>query len=721
MTLSKSSPRAKQRWGLLAFAVIALTLLATASLAFNAPLSTFEIDGDPSAGQQVGGGGGATVDGVDWARIAAGVGGTEALVYNAANPVVSNVNPSDNPAEPGTATFFRDNLKVDPDATTFTNGNKEDDCVEVSNGVCQTSLVAGRLTSVTPWDIVSGSVPPNKDDLFDIYTYARINGSNADVVLGAIRTNNLGDSHIDYELNKLPWEPCVDNAATLCPRRSEGDILISYEISNTTPTAVHIYRWDLPGGLNGECAGNLSGPNPTQPCPWEEFSFPASAIVSTLNSAGAIAAPPWGSRTPNGVATNTIPQFGFFETFLDFDQLGLGPSCPGFATASAKARSSTSVTSALHDLAGPFPINLNTCGKITIIKDTVPNAAQDFNYTTSSDSPAPALSPAAFDLDDDANNTLSDRQVYNNVTPGTYHVVEAPETGYVLTSLTCQVTGAGSSGAQDAIDPTKANITVANLGEVTCTYVNTLQQGAIRILKSDGKGGALAGATFSIKLDDGDGVFEGDAIDVPITGSPFLTNATGICVNTLSFADYWVTETAAPTGYQIDDTTNHKVTVDNNATCADATYVGESISFTDTPLSDIGVTFNSQAGAGVTRASIVCAVTGGSTLNAVSENGGVDSVALTANTAANPSVVTTASPHGLVTGAKVLISGSNSSPSINGISTVTVLSATTFSIPKDLSAGTAGTAGTVSAMDDTNESFTNLVPGSYTCTVFVDP
>ena len=67
---------------------------------------------------------------------------------------------------------------------------------------------------------------------------------------------------------------------------------------------------------------------------------------------------------------------------------------------------------------------------------------------------------------------------------------------------------------------------------------------------------------------------------------------------------------------------------------------------------------------------------------------------ITANTAASPSVVTTAAAHGLVTGNSVTITGSNSTPIINGTFVVTVLSATTFSIPVTVT--TAGTTGTVS-------------------------
>jgi hypothetical protein len=65
---------------------------------------------------------------------------------------------------------------------------------------------------------------------------------------------------------------------------------------------------------------------------------------------------------------------------------------------------------------------------------------------------------------------------------------------------------------------------------------------------------------------------------------------------------------------------------------------------------------------------------------------------ITANSIANPSVVTTPVAHGLVTGDVVLISGVvTSSPSINGTQTVTVLSPTTFSVLVNVTvAGTGG-------------------------------
>ncbi len=134
--------------------------------------------------------------------------------------------------------------------------------------------------------------------------------------------------------------------------------------------------------------------------------------------------------------------------------------------------------------------------------------------------------------------------------------------------------------------------------------------------------------------------------------------------------------------------------------------------------------FTSLAGANVTAASIVCADSTPATVAANSENGAADpALTITGNTAANPTVVTTSTPHGLTTGAVVNISGSNSTPSIDGSFPVTVLSPTTFSIPVNVTA--AGTAGTASPLDDTDEVFgdgvSTLKPGTYTCTIVIDP
>lgn len=68
------------------------------------------------------------------------------------------------------------------------------------------------------------------------------------------------------------------------------------------------------------------------------------------------------------------------------------------------------------------------------------------------------------------------------------------------------------------------------------------------------------------------------------------------------------------------------------------------------------------------------------------ENTNITSISI-----ANPTVITTSAPHGLNNNEQIILAGTNSTPSANGVYTVTVLSSTTFSIPVDVTiAGTAG-------------------------------
>jgi hypothetical protein len=64
---------------------------------------------------------------------------------------------------------------------------------------------------------------------------------------------------------------------------------------------------------------------------------------------------------------------------------------------------------------------------------------------------------------------------------------------------------------------------------------------------------------------------------------------------------------------------------------------------------------------------------------------------ITAVSVANPSQLTTGAAHGLTTGQVILVSGTNCTPSIAGPQTVTVVDATRFTIPVNVTVVTAGT------------------------------
>lgn len=77
---------------------------------------------------------------------------------------------------------------------------------------------------------------------------------------------------------------------------------------------------------------------------------------------------------------------------------------------------------------------------------------------------------------------------------------------------------------------------------------------------------------------------------------------------------------------------------------------------------------------------------------------------ISANTIANPTVVTTSAVHSLDTGNVVFIYNSNSTPSLNGLRTITKLSSTTFSVPVNVTvAGTDGTLFPITSISSNEE------------------
>ena len=110
---------------------------------------------------------------------------------------------------------------------------------------------------------------------------------------------------------------------------------------------------------------------------------------------------------------------------------------------------------------------------IVIVKDAVPNDAQDFAFTSD------ITGNTSFSLDDDADPTLSNTKTITNVAPGSYTVTEGSTSGWDLTNISCVDPTTNSSGVTST---GVATINVAAGETVTCTYTNT-KQGSITIIK----------------------------------------------------------------------------------------------------------------------------------------------------------------------------------------------------------------------------------------------
>jgi hypothetical protein len=141
-------------------------------------------------------------------------------------------------------------------------------------------------------------------------------------------------------------------------------------------------------------------------------------------------------------------------------------------------------------------------GSITIIKDAVPNNAQDFAYSTTG-----GLLPASFSLDDDSDNTLSNTQTYSGITSFvTYTVAETKVAAWDVSfaATPCVLTSANGGGSSAGQTATAATVTI-NMKEgenYSCTFTNTRLSGSITLTKvvQSNNGGDNLASTFPLLL-----------------------------------------------------------------------------------------------------------------------------------------------------------------------------------------------------------------------------
>jgi|GEM_PF-1605287 len=115
---------------------------------------------------------------------------------------------------------------------------------------------------------------------------------------------------------------------------------------------------------------------------------------------------------------------------------------------------------------------------ITIVKDAVPNSAQDFSFTTS------GTELSIFSLDDDVSDTaLSNTKVFSitnfvSNNGDTKTITEDPQGGWLLTGLVCN----DNNGSVN-LETRTATLSVVEGENLTCTFTNTQQNGTLRVNK----------------------------------------------------------------------------------------------------------------------------------------------------------------------------------------------------------------------------------------------
>lgn len=446
----------------------------------------------------------------------------------------------------------------------FAGGTKQDD-------ICPTLVTAKA---------------PNKGDLKRIYLASKT-GANGHTYLSLawvrIPQNTTSPSaHVAFEFNKGNAGNCTGSPLV---NRVAGDMLVVYDFEGGTDTPViSLSRWVTSGACEvGSHSAQCWGPQDT---------LDASEAEAAVNTGGSVT----DAIGPDGSESLGEQEFG--EAAIDLTAAGVfNPGeCETFGKAFGVSRTSgSSSTAQMKDLVGPGDFQLTNCGQVKIIKRTDPRGVdQAFSFTSNIAGAQldckQDTTPDSFSLNDSAGSDgTANTEDCVNVPAGSYSVTEgADPAGFSFVGVSCTNSGGNSSSTAAKT----ADITVAGGGSTTCVYTNRLDQGAIKVTKTrkhaaDGSGDKPhAGVSFTAN------------------GVTKVTDANGqACFDGLTFGAYTVHETV-PAGYQV-DANDKSVTVDNQATCADNPYGGETVTFHNTPLSDLTVSVNSQVTGG-TSSSIVC-------------------------------------------------------------------------------------------------------------------
>jgi hypothetical protein len=441
--------------------------------------------------------------------------------------------------------------------------------VDLPTGTSDNSFGQGAKEDNVNTTVVTGSIPNSKADLARFAVAGEVIGTDSYVYLAWSRENQSGTVNFDFELNAAA-QPNLTTTGAKTLVRTNNDLLINYSFQggSNTPTLTR-YIWNGSSWGTGQAISSACSEGATN----------SVAVDDTLAS-------PTVSRPPQ--------QFG--EAAINLTCAGIVPpgTCEPFSSAYVKSRSSTSFNSEIKDFIAPISIGFSNCGSLTIIKHTDPRGLdQSFSYTTT------GAGLSGFSLNDNGNSgggdSAGNTKTFTGLQAGTKTVTEgANPAGFSFTSVTCTDSGGNSSSTSGKV----ATVTVAGGGSTTCTYVNTQLKGAILVTKTAKH--AASGSNVPVAQ---------AGVDFTVNGVTKATDANGqACFDGLTFGAggtaYDVTETV-PTGYAADGLTTKSVTVDNNATCSDNPYGGETVAFSNTPKTDVTITVNSQVDGG-TASTIEC-------------------------------------------------------------------------------------------------------------------
>jgi hypothetical protein len=430
--------------------------------------------------------------------------------------------------------------------------------------------------------VVSGSIPPQKNDLTRFYISSEFAGGSNFLYLAWERAVNIGNANMDLEINQKATTGFTGTTTgPLTLNRSAGDLLVHYDFAGSGTPTLGLSTW-VTTGPDSQCFAQ----NGKVPC-WGnhiDLGGNAEGAVNTVDVTDPV--------PPNAPRTLTAGLFG--EAAINLTAAGVFPpgTCEGFGSAFLKSRSSSSFGAEVKDFIAPQPVNISNCGTVNIHKqDDLGAPLAGAVFTLFKDN-APVDGAPPHGAEDTA-TTLT----CTTAASGNCQILNVPFGDYWAVETT-GVPGHDLAADQSfSLTQSTPNLTIS------LTFVDPRQPGAILVTK------------LRKHAADGPGDHPQAGVDFTVNGVTKTTDANGqACFDGLQFGSYTVHETT-PVGYHGE--ADKTVVVDNTASCSNATFVGETVTFHNKPLTNITLSVDSQIDGG-TSSTIDC---GGGATGTTGPNG----------------------------------------------------------------------------------------------------
>ena len=448
-----------------------------------------------------------------------------------------------------------------------------------ATGQSDDSLGEGTKEDDAVPTVVSGRVPNNKSDLLDFYAVTESVPDNGDedlfLYLGWTRANTLGTANMDFEFNQAT---AGTSANGVTPVRVQDDVLITFDFAaGGKKVDLGLHTWETEGGKVMCQAANDT------PCWGKVVDLDAAGDAEGYVNDGFTIA--------NTIRGGTLASNRFGEAAINLSDAFGDQECISFGSAYLKSRSSVPFTAAIKDFIAPVSVQINNCGTVTIVKETVPAGEDaDFGYSQNIDDTGDFTLNAA----DDPSKTFEDVPAGESITV----TEDDPTPGFDLTNIECDTDGDGEITEDDEytenLEERSVSFTTEAFGDVTCTFTNT-KRGTITIVKDADPNGPT---DFGFTTDLGDAFALDDDDDETLENSTTFSN--------VSAGTYDVTEDDPTPAFDLVDLTCTDEEDEEGASSTDlgtrtatiSLQAGESVTctFTNRARGSIEITKTDDAG-----------------------------------------------------------------------------------------------------------------------------